>query len=286
MKKEVDYGRNIKDSFRLLINNKILFFPDLLFYLFSLIIGYYFLHFNGLLLNFNFDYTFLTARIKEIISNSPSFIKLVYSAVAFILFSIILGIGTTTLKKVMISTLTKNKKIKLSESYKSSSKFWFRLFLLRFILSFLVLFVFFIFFIIGVIIVKFRTSLPILWMALLGLLFILLVLSSLYLKLIFLFVDPIMFLGNKSVFNSIKVSIDYFKINRKNVYMTFLITLAISMGAGLVIFIIFKMFDLFSVLILSKNSILFAISLIIGLIKYIITISFELFNEIFLFKNY
>src|SRR3989344_6877866 len=100
MKKEIDYGGNIISSLKSLINNLNLFVPDLAFLALSLLLGYIFLHFNGLLAGL-YDSTHLSEIIKSTFSHTPSIVKLIASFAFVIIIGILIGLKTASMRYVM-----------------------------------------------------------------------------------------------------------------------------------------------------------------------------------------
>jgi len=291
MQKNIPYVNNILTSFRLVFSNLSLFVPDFLFFLFMSLSGSYLLVINGLFPSIA-SFTnpevlgkFLVDKIKFVLSNSPSLIKLLVSIVIFIMFNIIFGIGTSAFRYVMIGKLVKNKKFEFFKSFRESKKFWFKIFGIKFIIFLLYFLVFLVLFLFIFLLVKLgfvHTIIAILLSIPLLLVFFVVLL---YLSLLTIFIYPILFFNNSNVIKTLKDSFLYFKNNRKNTLLTFLIITLINITASWIIYFLANIFQSLSTLFL-KGIVLFVIIIVMSIIKNLAAIVISLWVNLIIFKNY
>ena len=290
MKKEIDYGGNIISSLKSLINNLNLFVPDLAFLALSLLLGYIFLHFNGLLAGL-YDSTHLSEIIKSTFSHTPSIVKLIASFAFVIIIGILIGLKTASMRYVMLKNIVKNGKFSLKSAYKESGKYTATIFMTRLLLALLVVIPFLIFgSVVGLTALSLKNFAIIKSMIYL----ISLILALAYIisvEIAFVFTYPtLLFKTNKGSYNTLKEAYYYFKINKKKTILTALILAGVGIafavffsGISFVIGIFYSLLGITS----GKFSI---IIIIFGVAWYIIrrliNIAVSLWGQLFVFKNY
>ena len=269
--KNEDYFDLALSSLKTIKGNFRLYIPDLLFYLVTTLLSFLFLHVNGLTSIFSGEITIFKEQIKTIVSSSPSFIKLILSLSFSLFFSLVFGLGTTTLKFTMIKNILKKKKLTFFETYLNSHHYLLRTFLLKLCFSLLYLVPAFLLLGTGLL------SRPFLGINA----FFTLLLFFMF-EFLFLFSYALAFLDDlKNPFNIIKKSVYYCLENKIHTLITGIFVLFFSA--------LFTLFFTVLPLLLSKLGIfakLSILTLVFLILKTIIELTVNLWSSLFIFKNY
>lgn len=222
---------NYIDSFKDLLKNPILFVPDLITILFTVIGAYIVVLVSGLGFSFtNFNYAILTDKLalEPLIVQLRNHIqtnlgKLITSLLIFFITAFIVGAGMIAVKFNLITSIIHNKKPKFKNLLDLKSKHFYNVILLRILtfLSFLALI--FVFLIISAL---FYTIHP--YLSYIPIPLILIFYWIIYFR------YPIMFLNNKNAFNSLTSSYNYFRNKPKEVITIWLITTLTLIGFQLI----------------------------------------------------
>ncbi len=269
MQKRADF-KNLIASLILIKKNLMLYLPDILFYITAVLISFLFLHFNDLNSILSGDVSVFKEQFLNILKDSPSLLKLMGSFLFSVIVSVIVGLGTVTLRFNMISNIIQKKNFTFFQIYMESDRYLLRVFLLKFF--FILIY-----------------SIPSLIIAFFGLIykpsFIFISVSvlslTLFFRLIFLFSYPIAFLNNlNNPITIIVKAVKYFYQNKIHVIIT-----------GVIVGLIYLIFSLlFNFLPIFSGDLLFRevskVIIIFIIIKTLVGITINLWTDLYVFKNY
>lgn len=252
--------KNIKE-------NPVLYLPDLIFAVATLILAILFLYLNNLTIIFS-GLELFANKIKEIIISKSALAKLLVSLAVFVLLNLLVGLGIIIMRYSLIKMVVKNEKVSFSKAYKEAHKYFMSVIGLK--LTFLGIYLVPIIVLLGIGLAYKKLQL---------LMIILLVLVLIIIRLVFLFTYAILFLKTgKGALATIKESINYFNNNKKHVIFT-----GLFVGLfGFIMTLILKLIpnNLDSFVGLSTLTITFFI------IKTLVEITFMTWSNLFIFKNY
>ncbi len=259
---KISYFRNAGDSVILMLKNPVLYLPDIIYYAATAVFAYLFLYLNNLTVIFS-GLDFFTSRIRDIADTSNLLWKLIISFSVFVILNFIVGLGTISLRYVLVKQIIENNKINFVQAYKKAGSYIFSVLFLKILLLIIYLIPIAVFGFIGI-----TYKVLIIPMILLA------IISLIILRLVFLFVYPILFLKTEEgAVKTIKYSYGYF--NKKVVH---------TLLTGLFIFIVgFIVRFLSNKLLESYAAFPFAFFGVILII--LINISLIIWGAVFLFKN-
>ena len=203
--------------------NLVVFLPDLLFFIFTLVLAVLFLYINNLTSIF-VGLDLFTNEIRNIINNTSLSIRLVTSLVFLLLINLLVGLSAISTRYFLLNNLIKKEKLNLVKAYKESYKYFSSIIGIKLI-------------ILGVYLIPLiiLLSIGIIYKPLLILMIILLIFVWIIFKFVFLFVYASLFLKvNKGSIRSVKESIDYFNKNKKHVILTGLFVFVVVFFVSLV----------------------------------------------------
>lgn len=269
------YKEVFNTSWKDLKNNPILFLPDFIMMVATLLLGWLFLHFSGIT-QFLASPDIIAKEIEELMPIVTGFfqenlLKLIIAFSLFILTSFILGSGLLAMKLGMMRDFVSNKKLSLKRMWGNSRHFWDVVYMK--ILMFLIGIVFFLFFFGSGLILY--TMLPrVIAILAAALIFVIVIIL---LTLILLFRYPILFLDKKNPIAAIKDSLIYFNKNKKHVLFIWLIILAVTIGI--------KLFEGMISPIIQYKSVFYSIFLL-NLIRSLFNLLIGVWSSLFRFKMY
>ncbi|HLD10748.1 MAG TPA: hypothetical protein VJB89_01590 [Candidatus Nanoarchaeia archaeon] len=268
-----EFKERLSFSFSLLKNKK-LWIPDIILVLITLILTFLLVYINNLSHIFNINsFDLIKAEFTKIMNNTPDLIKLMITSLIAILISLLAGISLIATKYTLIKETIANKKFKLKEIIKQSKKFIPGLIKLKICIIILYL--------IPLLIVgylAFFKSLELISTLIIILLF-------LFYSLAFLFIDPILFYGEKRTFKILKQSYLIFKKTPKKTIIILIILGIISLlGISLISLYSYIKEDLTPQL--TSTFLIYTFITFHFILRLLITVGTSLTKDIFIFKNY
>lgn len=234
------YVNNAVISIKSLKNNLILFLPSLLFYLFTLIFGMVILFLFGMplveIITKTAIQTEIANQLKEHLSNFGNIVKLVTSAVLFIIVTFFLGASIKAIELNMFKDVIKKGKTSLKNAMNNVFRYYWKIIgvkIVLFLISTLFMAVIGLLSLLGIILLGSK-----LMLALSPVLLIILVLFFVYIRLWFFFIYPIIVFDNKSLNNSIRHAHKYLRKNLSHTlfawFTTFVATIVFSFIIGFI----------------------------------------------------
>ena len=264
MKKRA-YGYDAIYALDALRKNYVLFLPDILYLIFTAVLALLFLYINDLSVIFSSLASF-SEELRSIAS-SNLLAKFVVTLIIFIAFNLLVGLGTLSLRYGIIKTIIEDKKA----NFKKASGY-----AKRYVLSVLSIKVLLL--LIHIIPIIVFSAISFVYNPLAFLMLIFTAITLIVLRFVFLFIYPVLFLGeSRSPFSVLRNNVLYLKKNLVHIILT-----------GLLVFTVWLVINIVT------NSLVTAISSL-GIIYYIILaivfssligIVFILWYSVFLFKNY
>lgn len=286
-------SHNIKQGFIAVKDNLNLFLPDIFLGLIILIMALLFVFINDFTSLFmSLAKTSETARLSVIQSyfanlqgNTYALWRILISMIAFVLIGILVGVKFNSIKYDMMKDYVEGKKVSFVQSYKMWT-FYFRRVLIIKILLFLIfavvlLAVLLIVTLLGILVYKFTWG-KVLLVAL-GLLLIFI--GFVWVKLLTLFVYPVLFLDRDfTAVKAMKKSFEFFKKNKKYVVSVFLIIVGISILASIITSLINSLSSWMQGF--GAGSAVIVVVVFISLLNALIRGVIVLWADLFLFLNY
>lgn len=274
--KEVFYKNLAFDAFNKLRKNLLLFVPDILFLLITIVLTLIFAYFNNL---FGIVSASAGAGFEEIIQNfadkllkdMPTLIRFIGSLAVLIFLNVIFGISLTVIKFTYVRDILNGKKFNLKRILTDSAFYFFPVIFVKLIVLFLFLLpVPFL----GFAVLKFPASLA--FMA------ILLILIWIFLRIILFFVFPALYLekGKRSSLRAIKRSIRFFFRHPEHTVIVLLIIVLVSLAFN----VAFNLF--YSGAGLISGWTLFVIALVYGIFRFLIGVGISLWGLLLNFLGY
>jgi len=263
------YFKAAGNSVKLMLKNPVLYVPDIIYYAAAAILAYLFLYLNNLTTIFSGTDLFVS-RIKEVASASNLLYKLLFTLSAFVLVNFIVGLGTISLRYVLIKQLLENRKIEFLKAHKTVGRYVLDVFFLKILLL-----------IIYLLPLAFFAAIALLYNSLALPMIIFAALSIIILRFIFLFAYPALFLkGGKGAARTISLSVKYFRSRTGHVLITGIFILIVNLIINIMSKNITESYAGFSLL-------SFNYAAVIGVVFLaLVNISLIIWGAVFLFKNY
>lgn len=273
--KKRDYVGSAFYSLRLLKENLILYSPDLILFIITVLLSFLFLHLNGLTSIFTGQISLFNSKMKSIVSSGPLLIKFFVSLFVVLVINLLVGLNVVSLRLAIINNLTKNKSVKFFKSWKESRRFLIPIFLLKFSLV-----------VVYMVPIVILLLISLAYKPLFLFMIILMVVIFVMFKVIFLFIYPILF--SKNLRNPIRVmkeSIKYFEINKIHTIISGFLVVLVSLIFGIITNLFPALWINLSVYSNLLDYTLF-VSIIYLIVKTLLDITIGLWSMIFIFNNY
>jgi len=276
------YFNIFKKSWYTLKDNLILFIPDLIFAICTLIFGFLFLKISGIL---NFLIANAQIESSEVLLSflRSNFLVIITSFVVFVVTTFFVGASVVSIKYSMMKNIVLNKKISLKNALKECKKYILQVIWLRILIFLIGVIVLFSLGFITKIVLSGQNTVV---LVLVWVLFALIAFG--FIKILLLFRYPIMFFENDNALNVVRNSIFYFRKNVKHVFIVFLIIFGVGILFNLVVAPINLLIESGRNFLdkFSGNSLKIILITLSSFIKSLISLIFIVWADMFLFFSY
>ncbi len=222
-----EYLASTKKCFSLLYKHKQLLLPDFFLAIVTAFFLFGVVYLNDLQTLFTGLESQAEFMLRSLIESTPQFVQLLATGVVAIVVNIWVGIVLVATRLVMVNDVLQKKKTSFLSAYKRAHKYFLKLFLVRFCVLFLV----FLAVLLGGVLLYANRSFTI-PVVLIGIVFLL------FVKLAFLFVDPILIRKKKGVFGTLKAAHQYFMKKSKYTILVLLTTFLVGLAVQVPISVI------------------------------------------------